>query len=73
VRSVLTNSRTEFSVRSALRLYSATLVIFREFAKSVPSSEVPDEDGESVSSRQGEVIAAEARELKLGVQKNTRG
>jgi hypothetical protein len=42
--------------------------------RRVPSAEVPDEDGESDnSSRQGEVIAAEPREFKLGVQKNTRG
>jgi hypothetical protein len=36
-------------------------------------SEVPDEDGESDSSRQGKIIAAEARELGLGVQNTTRG
>jgi hypothetical protein len=37
------------------------------------SSEVPDEDSESDSSRKGEIISAVAFELKLGVQQNTRG
>jgi hypothetical protein len=34
--------------------------------------EVPDEDGERDSSRHGEIIVADTRELKLGVQKNTK-
>jgi hypothetical protein len=56
--------RKMFSVRSARRLYDTTLVIFgSQFRRRMVRVIVQD----------GEIRAAVARELKLGVQKKTRG
>jgi hypothetical protein len=66
---VLTNSGTGFCATVA-----GAIQRWRQFQiKRVPSSEVLEEDGEGDISRQREIIAVEARELKVVVWKNTIG
>jgi hypothetical protein len=57
--------------RSYIRQLYLAARVPSQSVPSVPSSEVPDEIGEIDSSRQGEIIAAEAGKSKLGLQKST--